>query len=74
MKSFLHNYYDIALEILQFLGGTPGEYGLGYQLINLMLFACIQPGLAFLFFFLWRRQRRTNTQVKSYQIGMKTDC
>ena len=60
MRTFLHNYYDNTLTLLQFLGGSPGEFSLGYQIVNLLIFMVIQPSLILLFFVLWRREKKKN--------------
>ena len=46
--------------ILQVIGGTPGEYGFGYYLANIIIFVVLQPALILLFFFLWRKEKRKN--------------
>jgi len=56
----LESYYDIALEILQLLGGNPEGFGLGYEIVNILIFIIIQPGLIILFFLLWQKQKRKN--------------
>ena len=47
-----------CVAILQFLGGSPGEYGFGYNLANLIIFVILQPGLILLFFILWRQEKK----------------
>lgn len=60
MRQFLESYYDIALKILQLLGGNPGGFGLGYEIVNVLIFIIIQPGLIILFILLWQKQKRKN--------------
>jgi len=62
MRNFLHNYYDNALTFLQFLGGSPEEFSLGYQIVNLLIFMFIQPSLILLFFILWRREKKKTSK------------
>ena len=47
--------------ILQVIGGTPGEYGFGYYLANIVIFVILQPALILLFFILWRKEKRKNS-------------
>ena len=47
--------------ILQVIGGTPGEYGFGYYLANIVIFVVLQPALILLFFILWRKEKRKNS-------------
>ena len=47
--------------ILQVIGGTPGEYGFGYYLTNIIIFVVLQPALILLFFILWRKEKRKNS-------------
>ena len=46
--------------ILQVIGGTPGEYGFGYYLANIIIFVVLQPALILLFFILWRKEKGKN--------------
>ena len=57
---FINLYYDMWVSILQFLGGSPGEFGMGYYIANILIFVIIQPSLILLFFILWVRQRKKN--------------
>ena len=43
--------------LLQVIGGSPGEFGFGYYLINILIFVIIQPALIVLFFILWRIEK-----------------
>ena len=36
--------------------------GMGYELANIVLFVILQPGLILLFFILWRRQKKVNSE------------
>ena len=57
---FINDVFMICVSILQFLGGSPGEYGFGYNLANLIIFVILQPGLILLFFILWRQEKKKN--------------
>ena len=57
---FINEVFMICVAILQFLGGSPGEYGFGYNLANLIIFVILQPGLILLFFILWRQEKKKN--------------
>jgi hypothetical protein len=35
--------------------------GMGYELANIVIFVILQPGLILLFFILWRRQKKINS-------------
>ena len=35
--------------------------GMGYELSNIVIFVILQPGLILLFFILWRRQKKFNS-------------
>jgi hypothetical protein len=35
--------------------------GMGYELSNIVIFVILQPGLILLFFILWRRQKKINS-------------
>ena len=63
MSEFLINYYDIALRLLQILGGELGAMGFGYYVANIVIFVFIQPGLIILFFSLWMSQKKTNKEL-----------
>ena len=45
---------------LQWLGGSPGSYGYGYYLANIIVFVILQPALIVLFFTLWRKELSKN--------------
>ena len=57
---FINDVFMACVTILQFLGGSPGEYGFGYNLANLIIFVILQPGLILLFFILWRQEKKKN--------------
>ena len=64
--SYLMNfYYDLWVYILQSLGESPGKFGMGYYIANIMLFVIIKPLLIIIFFWLWIKQRKQNILVQS---------
>ena len=46
---FINDVFMTCVAILQFLSGSPGKYGFGYNLTNLIIFVILQPGLIFYF-------------------------
>ena len=64
MKEFLENYYYLGKDILIFLGGGGGQESLGYEIINILIFVFIQPGLIIFFFYLWQKERKKNSYKK----------
>jgi len=60
MEAFITDLFMKCVSILQWLGGTPGYYGYGYYLANIIVFVIIQPGLIVLFFTLWRKEMSKN--------------
>lgn len=57
MEQIIINYYNFAVFILEALGGFTTT---GYMIANFAIFAFLQPGLALLFFYLWRREVKAN--------------
>jgi len=60
IEELITQIFMACVYVLQVLGGTPGEYGFGYYLANLIIFVIVQPGLILLFFVLWRREKGKN--------------
>ena len=67
MIDFINWLWGICIYTLQVLGGSPGEFGLGYMVANILIFVIIQPSLILLFFILWRKEKINN------QKNSKTD-
>ena len=67
MIDFINWFWGICIYILQVLGGSPGEFGFGYMVANILIFVIIQPSLILLFFILWRKEKINN------QKNSKTD-
>jgi len=57
MEEFITDLFMKCVYVLQVLGGTPGSYGYGYYLANIILFVVIEPLLIALFFTLWRIEK-----------------
>lgn len=60
MEEFVTDVFMKCVYVLQVLGGTPGSYGYGYYLANLIVFVVIEPALIVLFFTMWRMEKRKN--------------
>ena len=59
-EEFITDFFMWCVYILQVIGGTPGEFGFGYYLANIVIFVFLQPALIILFFILWRKEKRKN--------------
>ena len=57
MDQIIINYYNFAVFILEALGGFTA---IGYMIANFVIFVFLQPGLALLFFYLWRKEVKGN--------------
>jgi hypothetical protein len=60
MEDFIVWFFELCVYILQVIGGTPGEFGFGYYLANIVIFVIIQPSLIILFLILWIKEKRRN--------------
>ena len=60
-EKFITDFFMWCVYILQVIGGTPGEFGFGYYLANIVIFIFLQPALIILFFILWRKEKRKNS-------------
>ena len=60
-EEFITDFFMWCVYILQVIGGTPGEFGFGYYLANIVIFIFLQPALIILFFILWRKEKRKNS-------------
>lgn len=67
-ENFIADAFMACVYILQVIGGSPGEFGFGYYLANLLIFVVIQPALILLFFTLWIREKRKNKKALETQI------
>ena len=63
-EQFITEFFKICVYILQVIGGSPGEFGFGYYLANILIFVILQPALILLFFILWRLEKgKTNQKI-----------
>ena len=60
-EKIITDLFMLCVYILQVIGGTPGDYGFGYYLANIIIFVVLQPALILLFFILWRKEKRKNS-------------
>ena len=60
-EKFITDFFMWCVYILQVIGGAPGEFGIGYYLANIVIFVFLQPTLIILFFILWRKEKRKNS-------------
>ena len=61
-ETFVTDLFMFCVFVLQLIGGSPGEFGYGYYLANILIFVILQPGLIILFFVLWRLEKKKNKQ------------
>ena len=57
-EKLITDFVMFCVNVLQVIGGAPGEYGFGYYLANIVIFVILQPALILLFFILWRKEKR----------------
>jgi len=53
----IHNVFNWGVDILIYLGKITG---MGYELVNIVIFVILQPALILLFFCLWVHAIRKN--------------
>jgi len=58
LEQFITDFFMWCVDILQVIGGAPGEFRFGYYLANIVIFVFLQPALIILFFILWRKEKR----------------
>jgi hypothetical protein len=63
MIDFVNWFWGVCIYTLQVLGGSPGEFGFGYMVANIVIFVIVQPSLILLFFLLWRREKIRNQKT-----------
>ena len=59
MEQFVETIFDISVSVMRAMGGFTTT---GYQIVNFLIFVFIQPGLALFFFWLWRKEVKSNKQ------------
>ena len=55
----IDQFFHWCVWVLEVIGEVTG---MGYELANIVIFVILQPGLIFLFFILWRRQKKVNSK------------
>ena len=63
-EELITDFFMSCVYLLQVIGGSPGEFGYGYYLVNILLFVVIQPALIILFFILWRHEKNKNKRMR----------
>jgi hypothetical protein len=53
----IHDFFNWCVWVLEVIGDVTG---MGYELANIVIFVILQPALIFLFYVLWRRERKRN--------------
>ena len=59
-EQLITDFFMVCVYVLQVIGGSPGEFGYGYYLANILIFVILQPALIVLFFVLWRLEKKKN--------------
>ena len=59
-EKFFTDFFMLCVYVMQVIGGSPGEFGYGYYLANILIFVILQPALIILFFALWRLEKKKN--------------
>ena len=54
----IDQFFLCCVWVLEVIGEVTG---MGYELANIVIFVILQPGLILLFFILWRRQKKINS-------------
>ena len=54
----IDQFFLWCVRVLEVIGEVTG---MGYELANIVIFVILQPGLILLFFILWRRQKKINS-------------
>ena len=54
----IDQFFLWCVSVLEVIGEVTG---MGYELANIIIFVILQPGLILLFFILWRRQKKINS-------------
>tara|TARA_R100000234_G_scaffold84126_1_gene53390 strand:- start:783 stop:986 length:204 start_codon:yes stop_codon:yes gene_type:complete len=65
-EAIIKEIFINCVYILQVIGGSPGEFGHGYYLANILIFVVLQPSLILLFFWLWRKERWQRKNLSSH--------
>jgi|TARA_B110000211_G_C13665840_1_gene372319 hypothetical protein len=57
-EALVRDILNYCVPRLKFIDSSPGEYGFGCNLANLIIFAILQPSLILSFFILWRSEKK----------------
>ena len=60
MVDFITWLFNACVYILQIIGGSPGQFGFGYYVANIIIFVVVQPSLILVFYLLWRKEKKKN--------------
>ena len=60
-EKIITDFFMRCVNILQVIGGAPGEFRFGYYLANIVIFVFLQPALIILSFILWRKEKIKNS-------------
>jgi len=60
MREFVTDVFMYCVYTLQVIGGSPGEYGFGYYLANVLIFVVIHPLITLVFLLLWIKEKKKN--------------
>ena len=67
-EELITKFFMLCVYALQVIGGSPGEYGFGYYLANILIFVVLQPSLILIFFVLWRLEKRKNKSENTSEV------
>ena len=68
MEQAITDVFMVCVYVLQVIGGSPGEFGFGYYVANILIFVILQPALIFTFFALWRLERGKRKAADKSQV------
>ena len=58
MEQVITDLFMACVYVLQVIGGSPGEFGYGYYLANILILVVLHPLITAVLFVLWIRERR----------------
>ena len=66
MEQVITDLFMACVYVLQVIGGSPGEFGYGYYLANILIFVVTQPLLIITFLLLWLRERNLRSRLETF--------
>jgi hypothetical protein len=66
MEQVITDLFMACVYVLQVIGGSPGEFGYGYYLANILIFVVMQPLLMITFLLLWLRERNLRSRLETF--------